>query len=214
MRALSNTCRLPASLITTSTSSKSFTLHHQTFHLTLPTDQQGSQQNQNDDKMTASPSCQTKSCKFSHNSPAGKHPGQSSTLWMYSSNLLAYTSAPSIRASIAVSTQKSLPNSSPSLQTAKSLLKFGTMLQATYLVVLEKDPVNKQKHRPLGISSAIRCITAVYIINKYRATFAEHLLPFNYTLGISGGVDFIVNVVRLGIDKYISEPERNGSPPK
>ena len=88
-----------------------------------------------------------------------------------------------------------------------------TMLQTTYLVALEKDPSNKRKLRPLGIPSAIRRITAVCIISKYRATFAEHLLPFNYALGVSGGVDFIVNAVRLGVDKYISEPERNGNSP-
>ena len=88
-----------------------------------------------------------------------------------------------------------------------------TMLQTTYLVALEKDPSNKQKLRPLGIPSAIRRITAVCIISKYRATFAEHLLPFNYALGVSGDVDFVVNTVRLGVDKYISEPERNGNSP-
>ena len=32
-------------------------------------------------------------------------------------------------------------------------------------------------------------------------------------VGISGGVDFIVNAVRVGVDKYISEPERNGETP-
>ena len=81
------------------------------------------------------------------------------------------------------------------------------ILQTTYLVALEKDPTNKKKLRPLGIPSAIRHITAVCVIQKNRAIFAKHLLPFNFALGVSGGVDFVVNSIRLGVDKYISEPE-------
>ena len=72
------------------------------------------------------------------------------------------------------------------------------ILQTTYLVALEKDPTNKKKLRPLGIPSAIRRITAVCVIQKHRAIFAEHLLPFNFALGVSGGVDFVLNLVCLG----------------
>ena len=39
------------------------------------------------------------------------------------------------------------------------------------------------------------------------STLAEYLLPFNYAVGVSGGVDFIIKNIQLGVDKYITQKE-------
>ena len=52
-----------------------------------------------------------------------------------------------------------------------------------------------------------------YQIDEYAPTFAEHLLPFNFTIGVSGGVDVIIKTVQLAVDQYIIEPEQNGDLP-
>ena len=44
---------------------------------------------------------------------------------------------------------------------------------------------------------------------NYRFQFAEHLLPFNYAIGVNGGISMITNTIRLGVDKFIKEKERN-----
>ncbi|KAL7502771.1 hypothetical protein ACHAXN_000676, partial [Cyclotella atomus] len=75
--------------------------------------------------------------------------------------------------------------------------KFQTFLRQTYLFALEKDPDNKTKLRRLGVPSAIR----------------HHLLPFNYAIGVSGGVDVIIKTIQLAVDKYIIEKENNGELP-
>ncbi|KAL7529651.1 hypothetical protein ACHAXR_003079, partial [Thalassiosira sp. AJA248-18] len=66
--------------------------------------------------------------------------------------------------------------------------KIQKQFQTTYLVAFQKDPNNLTKLRPLGIPS----------------TFASHLLPHNYAVGIHGGIDFVTTTLRLGVEKYIS----------
>ncbi|KAL7502962.1 hypothetical protein ACHAXN_001911, partial [Cyclotella atomus] len=70
--------------------------------------------------------------------------------------------------------------------------QFQTFLRQTYLVSDDKT-----KLRPLGVPSAIR----------------HHLLPFNYAIGVSGGVDIIVKTIQLAVDRYIIEKETNGKLP-
>ena len=36
---------------------------------------------------------------------------------------------------------------------------------------------------------------------------AEHLLPYNFAVGVSGGCDVIIKTMQLGVDRYITEPE-------
>ncbi|KAL7503585.1 hypothetical protein ACHAXN_002323, partial [Cyclotella atomus] len=75
--------------------------------------------------------------------------------------------------------------------------QFQTFLCQTYLVALEKDPDDKTKLRPLGVPSSIH----------------QHLLPFNYAIRVSCGVDIIVKTVQLAVDKYIIKKEQNGELP-
>ncbi|KAL7506974.1 hypothetical protein ACHAXN_005043 [Cyclotella atomus] len=91
--------------------------------------------------------------------------------------------------------------------------QFQTFLRQTYLVALEKDPDDKTKLRPLGVPSAIRRIAAIIVLKEYSPIFADHLLPFNYAIGVSGGVDIIVKTIQLAVDKYIIKKETNGKLP-
>jgi hypothetical protein len=91
--------------------------------------------------------------------------------------------------------------------------KFQTFLRQTYLFALEKDPDNKTKLRRLGVPSAIRLIAAIIVLKEYTPIFADHLLPFNYAIGVSGGVDVIIKTIQLAVDKYIIEKENNGELP-
>ena len=86
--------------------------------------------------------------------------------------------------------------------------KLQKFLRQTYLVALEKDPNDKTKLRPLGVPAAMRRIAAVLVLSEYRSSFAEHILPFNFAIGIGGGVDVIVKTVQLAIDKYMIGPEK------
>jgi len=67
--------------------------------------------------------------------------------------------------------------------------------------------------RPLGIPAAIRQITANSIAHELKPEFAKYLLPYNYAVGIHGGIDFITSTVRLGVEKYISSKELSGDLP-
>ena len=89
----------------------------------------------------------------------------------------------------------------------KSLI---SIYRTTYLVALEKDPDDNTKLRPLGIPSAVRRITANTIANETKAQFADHLLPYNYAVGIKGGIDFITSTVRLAVEKYITNQTELG----
>ena len=84
---------------------------------------------------------------------------------------------------------------------------FQAVLRKTYLVALEKDPDDKSKLRPLGVPSAIRRIAAAAVLTEYSSVIAEHLLPYNFAVGVSGGCDVIIKTMQLGVDRYITEPE-------
>jgi len=81
--------------------------------------------------------------------------------------------------------------------------------RTTYLVVLQKEPNDPYKLRPLGVPSAIRRITAMLLLMNYRSRFAEHALPFKYAIGVNGGIDMITNTIQLGVDKFIKDKEQN-----
>ena len=91
--------------------------------------------------------------------------------------------------------------------------EFKPFVRQTYLVALEKDKIDKTKLRPLGVPAAIRRIAASLVLDEYSASFAEHLLPFNFAIGIGGGIDVIIKTLQLAVDKYIIEPENNDDLP-
>eukprot|EP00956_Cyclotella_meneghiniana_P017701 scaffold29067_cov45-Cyclotella_meneghiniana.AAC.3 len=82
--------------------------------------------------------------------------------------------------------------------------KFQAALRRTYLVALEKDPDDKLKLRPLGVPSAIRRIATAAVLTEYSSVLADHLLPYNFAIGVSGGCDVIIKSMQLGVDKYIT----------
>jgi len=86
-------------------------------------------------------------------------------------------------------------------------------INTIYFVAFHKDVNNPKKLRPIGVPSAIRRITANLLITKNKPDFASYLLPFNYAIGVQGGISTIVHTMRLGVEKYISQPESNGNLP-
>jgi hypothetical protein len=47
------------------------------------------------------------------------------------------------------------------------------------------------------------------VLSEYSASFAEHLLPFNFAVGIGGRCDIIIKTLQLAVDKYITEKEND-----
>ena len=76
--------------------------------------------------------------------------------------------------------------------------RIAQLIRITYTVALQKDPTNLSKLRPLGIPSAIRRIAAALVMGKYKPEFAKLLLPVNFAVGVSGGIEIITNTIRLG----------------
>ena len=89
--------------------------------------------------------------------------------------------------------------------------KIGKILHTTYLEALEKDPDDLSKLWPLDVSSAIRRIAAILFVQSYRASFAQHLLSFNYTIGVNGGINMITAGIQMGMKKYTTAPEEKGN---
>ena len=86
-------------------------------------------------------------------------------------------------------------------------------INTIYFVAFHKDVNNPKKLRPIGVPSAIRRITANLLITKNKPDFASHLLPFNYAIGVQGGISTVVHTMRLGVEKYISNPQAEGKLP-
>jgi hypothetical protein len=84
---------------------------------------------------------------------------------------------------------------------------------STYLFCLEKDPHDKSKLRPIGVPTAIRRLLASHIAKTSRVKFARHLLPYNYAIGVPGGMDFIVKAIQLQVDRFITQPQLLGDSP-
>jgi hypothetical protein len=84
---------------------------------------------------------------------------------------------------------------------------------STYLFCLEKDPNDKSKLRPIGVPTAIRRLLASHISKTSRVKFARHLLPYNYAIGVPGGMDFIVKAIQLQVDRFITQPQLLGDSP-
>jgi hypothetical protein len=79
-----------------------------------------------------------------------------------------------------------------------------------YLFCLHKDPTDVTKLRPIGIPTAIRRAIARHIAQVFKAKFAEHLLPYNFAVGVPNGSDIIINTTHLAIEKYITNKQAAG----
>ena len=77
----------------------------------------------------------------------------------------------------------------------------------TYLFCLFKDPEDPSKVRPITVPLAIRRILANHVSVVYRARAAQKLLPFNFAVGINGGMDFLIKAMQLSVEKHIIEPQ-------
>ena len=82
-----------------------------------------------------------------------------------------------------------------------------------YLFLLHKDPDDPSKLRPIGIPSALRRLICSHVAKSWSSTFARHLLPFNWAVGIDNGMDFAVRVTQLLVERYITGPQSKGDAP-
>jgi hypothetical protein len=82
-----------------------------------------------------------------------------------------------------------------------------------YLFCLHKDPLDPTKLQPLRIPTAIQCIIGSHVACTLRQKFADHLLPYNYSVGVPDSFDFVVKAMQLAIKKYIDNPKQSGRLP-
>jgi hypothetical protein len=67
------------------------------------------------------------------------------------------------------------------------------IMRDNYLMALYKDYINKpQKLRPLGIGTALRSLMDRHITKVFAGAMAKHLFPFQFAIGIKGGIDFLL----------------------
>ena len=78
-----------------------------------------------------------------------------------------------------------------------------------YLFCLHKDINDASKLRPIGIPTAIRRLIARHVAQTFKSKFAEFLLPYNFAVGIPNGGVTIINAIQLGIEKYITNREKD-----
>lgn len=83
-----------------------------------------------------------------------------------------------------------------------------------YLFCLHKDINDASKLRPIGIPTAIRRLIARHVAQTFKSKkFAEFLLPYNFAVGIPNGGVTIINAIQLGIEKYITNREKDDQLP-
>ena len=66
--------------------------------------------------------------------------------------------------------------------------------------------------RPICIPWALRRIVCTHVTQHMQKRFAEKLLPFNFAIGVPGGMDFVIKFMQLSIEKYIIEPQSRPVP--
>ena len=59
----------------------------------------------------------------------------------------------------------------------------------------------------------MRRIIASHLAKHYRSRFAHYLLPFNFAVGVDGGMDFAIKATALQIERYIQIPQAKGELP-
>jgi hypothetical protein len=88
-------------------------------------------------------------------------------------------------------------------------------LTSTYLFCLHKDLEDPTKLCPIGVPTptAIQRILASHVAKAFRTTFARHLLPYNYAIGVPNCMDFVVKATQLQVDRFITQPQLRGTSP-
>jgi hypothetical protein len=56
-------------------------------------------------------------------------------------------------------------------------------------------------------------VIAQHVAHTFKPKFAEFLLPYNFAVGIPNGGATIINAIQLGIEKYITNNEKEGQLP-
>ena len=92
-------------------------------------------------------------------------------------------------------------------------MKLQCYSRDSYLFCLYKDPEDLTKLCPIGIPSAIRQIITSHVADSTRQQFARRIPPYNYAVGVDGGMDFTIKSMQLSIEKYIQIPQQEGSLP-
>ncbi|KAL7531801.1 hypothetical protein ACHAWF_003911, partial [Thalassiosira exigua] len=82
-----------------------------------------------------------------------------------------------------------------------------------YLFCFFKDPANPSKLRPIQIPSALRRLIASHVCTYGRSRFAMDLLPYNFAVGVKGGMNFVTKAFQLISERYIEEPQLRGDCP-
>ena len=62
--------------------------------------------------------------------------------------------------------------------------------------------------------TALRRIIASHVAKVYKDSFAAHLLPFNFAVGVERGMSFATTVAQLSIEKYIQTPQSRNELPR
>lgn len=83
----------------------------------------------------------------------------------------------------------------------------------TYLFCLHKVMTDLTKLRPIGKPTAIQQLMATHIAHTFCDRFEEHLLPYNYAVGINRSMDFIIKAMQLSIEWHIITPQSINTTP-
>ncbi len=51
------------------------------------------------------------------------------------------------------------------------------------------------------------CILASHIAHEFRQQFTSHVWPYDWTVGVKWGMDFVIKLMQLAIEKYIQQPQ-------
>ena len=76
-----------------------------------------------------------------------------------------------------------------------------------HLFLAYKDPEDLTKMRPICISLALCHHVATHVANRWQPCFAARLLSINYAIYINGGMDFVIKLMQLTVEKYIQAPQ-------
>jgi hypothetical protein len=103
----------------------------------------------------------------------------------YDPNNNSYTFLPKLSKFLDIIITGELPN------------KVKISLRSLYFFALHKDLAKSDKLRPIGVPIALRRIVASHIARKYSSKFSKHLLPYNFAVGVEGGMDFVLHSPQL-----------------
>ena len=83
----------------------------------------------------------------------------------------------------------------------------------SYFFCLHKDANDPSKLRSIAVPSALRHAVTSHVTKTYKGHVAQKLLPYQYAVGVEGGMDFVIKTVRLAIEKYITTLFETGRTP-